>query len=75
MSEAILNWDRIIHKNVRSSDSADVGNVISVSGDSMTVMQGAKRLYKIPKNYVEGFNGSEVFLTLPFSELANYKIQ
>lgn len=75
MSEAIPNWDRILHKNIRSSDRVDVGNIISVSGDSMTVMQGAKRLYKIPKTYVEGFNGSEVFLTLPFSEMANYKIQ
>ena len=28
MSEpAVLDWDRIIHKNVRSSDGQDAGNV------------------------------------------------
>ena len=35
MSEpAVLDWDRIIHKNVRSSDGQDAGNVDAIDGDS-----------------------------------------
>ena len=75
MSEpAILHWERVIHKNVRSSDGADVGNIISEAGDTFTVMQGAKREYNIPKSAVEGFDGSEVRLSMPNSEVLGYKI-
>jgi hypothetical protein len=73
MTEAVLNWDRVIHKNVRSSDRVDVGNIIQIGSDTLTIMQGATRLYTVPKSHVEGFNGSEVFLDIPFDELKNYK--
>ena len=34
MSEpAVLDWDRIVHKNVRSSDGQDAGNVDAIDGD------------------------------------------
>jgi hypothetical protein len=75
MSEpAILHWERVIHKNVRSSDGTDIGNIISEAGDTMTVMQGASREYNIPKSAVDGFNGSEVFLSIPYSEVQTYKV-
>ena len=49
----------VIHKNVRSKDRVDIGNVISESGETFTVMQGASREYNIPKSAVEAFDGSE----------------
>ena len=46
MSEpVIMNGAKDMHKNVRSSDRADVGNIISESGDTFTIMQGASREY------------------------------
>lgn len=75
MSEpAIQHWDRVIHKNVRSNDRIDIGNVISESGDTFTVMQGASREYNIPKSVVEGFDGSELYLSIPYSEILKYKV-
>jgi hypothetical protein len=75
MSEpAIQHWDRVIHKNVRSNDRVDIGNVISESGDTFTVMQGASREYNIPKSAVEGFDGSELYLSIPYSEILKYKV-
>jgi hypothetical protein len=39
MSEpAVLNWDRIVHKNVRSSDGQDAGNVDAIDGDSVVII-------------------------------------
>lgn len=74
MSEpAILHWERVIHKNVRSKDGNDIGNIISEAGDTFTVMQGANREYNIPKSAVEGFNGSEVQLSMNYSEVQSYK--
>jgi len=75
MSEpVILHWERVIHKNVRSKDGMDIGNIISESGDTFTVMQGASREYNIPKSAVDGFNGSEVFLSIPYAEVMTYKV-
>ena len=75
MSEPVIqHWERVIHKNVRSKDRVDIGNVISESGETFTVMQGASREYNIPKTTVEGFDGSELYLSIPFSEVQRYKI-
>ena len=75
MSEpVILHWERVIHKNLRSKDGMDIGNIISESGDTFTVMQGASREYNIPKSTVYGFNGSEVFLSIPYAEIMVYKV-
>jgi hypothetical protein len=76
MSEPVIrDWDRVIHKNVRSNDRVDIGNVISEAGDTFTVMQGASREYNIPKSAVEGFDGSELYLSIPYSEVQRYKAQ
>lgn len=74
MSEPVIQrWDRVVHKNVRSRDRIDIGNVISKSGDTFTVMQGASREYNIPKSAVEGFDGSELYISILFSEVQRYK--
>jgi hypothetical protein len=74
MSEPVIQrWDRVIHKNVRSRDRIDIGNVISESGDTFIVMQGANREYNIPKSAVEGFDGSELYISILFSEVQRYK--
>jgi hypothetical protein len=75
MSEPVIQrWERVIHKNVRSKDRVDIGNVISESGDTFTVMQGAKTEYNIPKSAVEAFDGSELYLSIPYSEVRSYKV-
>ncbi|MEO9364146.1 MAG: hypothetical protein ABI348_09620 [Nitrososphaera sp.] len=76
MSEpAVLNWERVIHKNVRSKDRVDVGTIIADDADTVTIYKGSGREYKVPKMLVEGFNGAEVSLTLMYKELSAYKIQ
>jgi hypothetical protein len=68
---AVIDWDRIIHKNVRSKDMEGAGNVVAIDGDSIIIStQGAKHQYKIPKSHVEGYNGAEVYLDLSVSELS-----
>jgi hypothetical protein len=75
MSEPVIQrWERVIHKNVRSKDRIDIGNIISEAGETFTVMQGANREYNIPKSAVEAFDGSELYLSIPFSEVLRYKV-
>jgi hypothetical protein len=71
--DAVLNWDRVVHKNVRTSDRSDVGSIIQVAGENIRIMQGVNRQYDVPKIHVEGFDGSEVYLDIPYSEIGRYK--
>src|ERR671928_1840583 len=69
---AVIDWDRIIHKNVRSKDMEGAGNVVAIEGDSVIIStQGGQHQYKIPKSHVEGYNGAEVYLDLSVGELSS----
>jgi uncharacterized protein (TIGR02271 family) len=63
--EAVVDWDRIIHKNVRTLDDQGMGKVIAVPNDEDVLIiasQSGGEQYKIPKSCVMGFNGAEVLL-------------
>ncbi|MDQ6862529.1 MAG: hypothetical protein M3044_01775 [Thermoproteota archaeon] len=70
----VVDWEAIVHKNVRSKDRADVGNVDAIETDAIVLItEGARGEYRIPKSEVEGFNGAEVFLRSNIAELKKYK--
>jgi hypothetical protein len=72
---AVLDWDRIVHKNVRSSDGQDAGNVDAIIGDSVVIItEGARKEYKISKSDVQAYNGAEVFLKLTIEGLEKYRV-
>ena len=71
----VLDWDRIVHKNVRSRDGQDAGNVDAVDTNSIVIItEGARKEYNVPKSEVDGFNGAEVFLKLTIAELEKFKV-
>jgi hypothetical protein len=76
MSEdPVVNWDSIVHKNVRSKDGQDAGNVDAIVEDTVVITsEGDRKEYNLPKSQVEGYNGAEVFLKITFGELEQYKV-
>jgi hypothetical protein len=76
MSEdPVVNWDAIVHKNVRSKDGQDAGNVDATDADKIVIItEGARKEYNLPKSQVEGFNGAEVSLKVTISELEKYRV-
>ena len=62
MSEdAVINWDSI-HKNVRSKDDQDAGNVDAIEEDAVVITsEGDRQEYNVPKSEIEGYNGGGVF--------------
>jgi len=74
MVDAILDWDRLRLKGVRTTDMGDFGNIIASDKDSIILMQG-RHEYKVPKSCVEGYNGSEVFLNIPCSDVYNFEVK
>ena len=69
----IQNWDRLVLRGVRSSDNEDMGNVISIDKDSLFLMTG-RHVFKIPKSFVQGFNGSEVLLSVPAVKVLMFEL-
>jgi hypothetical protein len=75
LSDAIVNWESIVHKNVRSRDGQDAGNVDAIIENTVVITtQGDRREYNIPKTQVEGFNGAEVTLKNTLDELEAYRV-
>jgi len=76
MSEdAVINWESTIHKNVRSKDGQDAGNVDAIEGNTVVITsEGDRQEYNVPKSEIEEFNGAEVSLKIPFGELKKYKV-
>ena len=74
MSDAVVNWESIVHKNVRSKDGEGAGNVDAIFGDTIVITsQGDGAEYKLPKSQVEGYNGAEVSLKVTLDELEKYR--
>ncbi|TVP40594.1 hypothetical protein NARC_70176 [Candidatus Nitrosocosmicus arcticus] len=75
MADSIVDWESIVHKNVRSKDFEDAGNVDAVNDNSVIITsQGDRKEYSLPKDQVEGYNGAEVTLKISLSELESYKV-
>jgi hypothetical protein len=76
MSEdAVVDWDAIVHKNVRSKDGQDAGNVDAIEGNTVVITsEGDRKEYNLPKSQVAGYDGAEVSLKITFGELEKYKV-
>jgi uncharacterized protein (TIGR02271 family) len=76
---AVINWDSIIYKNVRTLDNQGIGKVTAIPQDEDTTIiissQSSGEQYKIPKASVSGFNGAEVLLNeTAYRVLSSYRI-
>ncbi|MDQ6723266.1 MAG: hypothetical protein M3Z01_03255 [Thermoproteota archaeon] len=75
-SSVIQDWDSIIHKGVRSKEMQAVGSVTAVTPTSIIVTSdGARDEYNIPKDEVESYNGSEVFLKATYDRFNHFKVK
>jgi hypothetical protein len=50
-----------------------MGNIIAIEKDSLFLMTG-RHVFKIPKSFVQGFNGSEVLLSVPTTEVLRLEL-
>ena len=77
MSEptAVVDWDAIFKKGVRTSDGKDAGIVVGVSDENIIIQKGVTKEVIISKKNVEGFDGHEVFLNITSDELKRHEIK
>ena len=62
----VISWDTVIDKKVKSSDDQDLGKVHTVTKDFVQTKEGlvSKKYYFIPKYYVQGYDGENVWVSL-----------
>jgi hypothetical protein len=71
----VIDWDRVVHKNVRSKEGEPIGSIVAHMKESLHIeTTGSRGQYMIPKEHVAGFDGSEVTLNLTVNELAKFAI-
>jgi hypothetical protein len=71
--EPVLDWDRVIHKNVRAADGEPAGTIVAIDNEGIHIESAGDIVHAIiPKSIVSGFNGAEVFLNKPITELGQY---
>jgi hypothetical protein len=75
-NSVIEDWDSIIHKGVRTKEMQAIGGVTAVTPTSIIVTSdGARDEYSIPKDEVESFNGSELFIKPTVDRLSQFKVK
>lgn len=68
----IPDFNKLVHKDVRTKDGNDIGNVIAADSGFITV-QG-RRIFKFPVQFIELHNSREIFLSIDTNEVYKYKI-
>jgi uncharacterized protein (TIGR02271 family) len=81
-SSSTLDLGRIIGKNVKTVDHQDIGKVVTAleSEEAVAIIISSEAVhsnynYRIPENLVQGFDGPDLMLSIPRTELGEYEIQ
>jgi uncharacterized protein (TIGR02271 family) len=78
-SPSITDWSSMVGKKVKTVDYQDVGKVVGAAENEDTIIisyEGphSSYNYRVPKQYVQGFNSTDLLLSIARAELADYEI-
>jgi hypothetical protein len=71
--DAVVDWNAIFKKGVKSKDDVQVGTVVGSSETSVLIERGSTCIYTIPKERISAFDGNEILLDLTDQELVAYE--
>lgn len=70
----IDKWEKVLNKGVRTREGDTVGVVQREEGDFIVIAtSGLTNMYRVPKEKIETFNGSELVLSMNVNDLSPYK--
>ena len=69
----ISNWSELINKKVKTCEMVDVGNIIAIDKQSMTVLHDTKQDYIVPTYYLREYNKENVVIDISIRYLYHYK--
>jgi hypothetical protein len=67
----IISWEKAIDKKVKSSDNHDLGKIESITREYIQTKEGVigKKYYFIPKYYIQGYDGDNLWVSLTKDEV------
>ena len=59
-----IDWEKMIKKEAREFNDADLGEVQEIKGENLIIKSGVvdKEVYSIPRNMVDKFDGHKLLL-------------
>jgi hypothetical protein len=62
-----IPWEEVVHKQVRTTDNVDIGDVDRVGNEFIVVREGVAKvhIYYIPKPYIYNYDGSYLYISAP----------
>ena len=73
MSSVGRDGNNLIQKEVKTKDLKDIGNIIMVDDEFITVLEGTRQEYVIPKVHIQELTDNQVVLDLFIRELGQYE--
>jgi hypothetical protein len=73
MSNPGIDWNNLIQKNAKTKDFKDIGNIIMVDDEFITILDGTRQEYVVPKKYIKEFKEAEIVLELTVKDLSTYE--
>jgi hypothetical protein len=67
------NWNELINKKVKTCETADIGHVVAIDNQSMTVLHYTKQEYVIPTYYIREYDQDNVMIDISVRYLYHYK--
>ncbi|MGB9169245.1 MAG: hypothetical protein WCB31_10000 [Nitrososphaeraceae archaeon] len=65
-------FNKLVHKGLRTKDGNVIGTIIAVDSSYITVR--GRRIFQFPTQFIDLYNGREVFLSIDTNEVYKYKI-
>ncbi len=73
MSGIGRDWNNLIQKEVKTKDLKDIGNVIMADDEFITVLEGTRQEYVIPKVHIQELTENKIVLDIFVRELGEYE--
>jgi hypothetical protein len=69
----LANWSELMNKRVKTCDTVDIGHVVAIDNQSITVLHYTKQEYVIPTYYIREYDQENVLIDISIRYLHHYK--
>jgi hypothetical protein len=69
LEQLVFDWESVVNKRVVSSDSMELGNIIGLGKDSLTILNKEEDQYIIPKSRAIAFNEEDLLVDFRYNDL------
>jgi hypothetical protein len=70
------NWNELINRRIKTCELIDIGHVIAVDSQSMTILhENADQEYVIPTYYIREYDQQKVLIDISIRDLDHYIIE